>query len=263
MDLNFKRALPLVLREEGGFVNNPEDPGGATNKGVTLVTFRRYVKPSGTVADLKRLSDDQAATVYYKQYWSVVDGPALPAGVDYCVFDFAVNSGPARAAKYLQAVVGAPQDGKIGPKTVAACEAMAESDIINRLCDRRMAFLRGLKTFDTFGKGWTARVARVRASALGMVGRPADTITKFIDVPKPEPTVPQTVESAVKTQTHGWGWSGVGLGGVGTAITAATGLPWQTVALFAGLAVVGGVVALVVGPLIIQRIRAIREAIEA
>jgi len=243
MDLNFKRAIPLVLREEGGFVNNPKDPGGATNKGVTLATFRRYVKPSGTVADLKRLTTAQAETVYYKQYWSAVDGPALPAGVDYAVFDFAVNSGPARAAKYLQAVVGAPQDGKIGPKTIAACEAMAADDVVNKLCDRRMAFLRGLKTWTTFHNGWTARVSRVRAAALDMVGNPADVVTKEVHVPVPveKPTVPTTVEVKVKEKVDWWGklTGGAGIGGLG--LSGVLGADWKTILAVGvvGIAAVG------------------------
>jgi lysozyme family protein len=263
MDRNFARALPLVLKYEGGWSDDPKDPGGATMRGVTLAAFRRYVKADATKDDLRKITDAQVSTVYYRNYWTVVNAAALPAGVDFCVFDFAVNSGPSRAAKYLQAVVGAKQDGKIGPATVAAVTKMGSAVVINRLCDKRLAFLRSLKTWSRFGSGWESRVAQVRRAAIDMVGNPADVVQKLVTVPKPVPTVPETVDHAVKNQTRGWGWSGVGFGGVGAAITAATGLDWRVIAIFVGVAVVGGIVALVVGPQIVRRVKAIRQEIEA
>lgn len=169
MDRNFARSLSLVLKHEGGFANHPKDPGGATMKGVTLNTFRRY-KPGATVADLKAISTDMLGRIYRDGYWNVVKGDDLPSGVDYAVFDFAVNSGPGRAAEYLQAIAGVAQDGEIGPKTLAAVAKLDPAAVINSLCNRRMAFLRGLKTWPTFGKGWTSRVAGVRKEALAMVG---------------------------------------------------------------------------------------------
>ncbi|MRX33231.1 glycoside hydrolase family 108 protein [Aminobacter sp. MDW-2] len=168
MDRNFARALSLVLKHEGGWSDHPADPGGATMKGVTLANFRRYVKPGATKDDLRRITDAQLATVYRRFYWDAVHGAELPDGIDYAVFDFAVNSGTGRAAKYLQGVVGVVQDGRIGPATLAATSAMMRATVINDLCDKRMKFLRVLKTWPTFGKGWTARVSRVRAAALKM-----------------------------------------------------------------------------------------------
>jgi lysozyme family protein len=166
MDRNFARALTLVLKHEGGWSDHPADPGGATMKGVTLANFRRYVKADATKDDLRGITDAQLATVYRRFYWDAVHGAELPDGVDHAVFDFAVNSGPGRAAIYLQGVVGAVQDGRIGPATLNAVSAMMRATIINDLCDRRMAFLRGLATWPTFGKGWTARVSAVRSAAL-------------------------------------------------------------------------------------------------
>lgn len=168
MNRNFARALSLVLKHEGGFVNHPDDPGGATNKGVTIATYRAYVNPKGTVADLKKITDEQVAKVYKAQYWDAVKGDDLPSGLDYAVFDYAVNSGPARAAKHLQAVIGVTQDGKIGPQTVAKAASLPTASTINALCDKRMAFLKGLKTWPTFGKGWTRRVEDVRSEATKM-----------------------------------------------------------------------------------------------
>lgn len=165
MKANFARALPLVLAHEGGFVNHPKDPGGATNKGITLANFKRYVDPNGDVDDLKRITDAEVEDVYYDHYWRAVKGDELPSGVDYAVFDFGVNSGPSRAIKYLQKSVGVEDDGALGPVTLAAVRKMDASVIIDKLCDRRMAFLRALQTWDTFGKGWSARVAGVRKHA--------------------------------------------------------------------------------------------------
>lgn len=170
MDRNFARALALVLKSEGGWSDNPADPGGATMKGVTLANFRRYVKADAGKADLKTIGDDQVATVYRRFYWDAVGGAELPDGVDYAVFDFAVNSGPGRAAKYLQATVGVSQDGRIGPATLAAAKAKPAGVVIDQLCDARLAFLKRLPTWATFGRGWSDRVKSVRAQALLMSG---------------------------------------------------------------------------------------------
>lgn len=168
MNANFEKALTLVLEHEGGYVNHPKDPGGATMKGVTQAVYDAYRKLRGRgVQSVKLISEEELRAIYKFQYWDKVQGDFLPAGVDYAVFDFAVNSGVSRAAKYLQAVLGVAQDGQIGAKTLAGITSPANT--INALCDRRMGFLRNLKTFLTFGKGWTRRVQGVRAHALEMV----------------------------------------------------------------------------------------------
>lgn len=191
MQPNFDRCLSLVLKSEGGFVNDPRDPGGATNKGITLANFRRYVKRGGTVADLKAISDADIAKVYRKHYWNAVSGDELPSGVDYAVFDFAVNSGPTRAAKFLQRVLAVPVDGKIGSVTLDAAKRLQGSFVIIQLCNARMAFLRRLSTFATFGKGWTRRVDSVKADALAMVHAPAQA-----PKPIPAPKAPETPKPA-------------------------------------------------------------------
>ncbi|CAN7599830.1 hypothetical protein LJR234_004636 [Mesorhizobium amorphae] len=171
MDRNFARSLALVLKSEGGWSDNPADPGGATMKGVTLANFRRYVKADATKADLRKISDAQIATVYRRFYWDAVAGAELPDGVDYATFDFAVNSGPGRAAKYLQAVLGVVQDGRIGPATLSALRAKPAGALIDALCDSRLAFLKRLPTWPTFGRGWNDRVKSVRFQALVLVGQ--------------------------------------------------------------------------------------------
>ena len=193
MDRNFPRALNAVLKEEGGYVNHPSDPGGPTNKGVTLATFRQFVKPSGTVEDLKKLTEAQAGVVYRRQYWGPVLGSELPSGVDYAVFDFAVNSGPGRAIKFLQRAVNVDQDGKVGPATLKAARAQNADEIIDRVCDTRLSWLRGLKTWKTFGKGWGARVERVRKLAKRLAAEPDDAPRVVVEK-KPVAVTPKALE---------------------------------------------------------------------
>lgn len=169
MEANFIPSLNFVLKHEGGYVNHPRDPGGHTNKGITLATYRSTLKPNASVQDLKNISDADVAKIYKMNYWNVVRGDLLPSGVDYAVFDFAVNSGPSRAARYLQSILGVSTDGIIGPETIAAAKSAEPKWLVNRLCDDRMAFLKRLSTWGDFGKGWTARVSAVRREALKMV----------------------------------------------------------------------------------------------
>jgi lysozyme family protein len=198
MQRNFQRSLSLVLKHEGGYVDHPKDPGGATNKGITIATFRRYVKRDGTKDDLRRISDADVAKIYRKHYWDAVRGDDLPDGLDYAVFDFAVNSGTGRAPKYLQRVLGVAQDGVIGPATLKAAHDANVPFAIDRLCDDRMAFLRSLKTFSTFGRGWTSRVSGVRIEAQRMAKRGAEPVAappKPVPAPAPAPT-PQPAPAA-------------------------------------------------------------------
>lgn len=167
MNNNFEKALALVLEHEGGYVDHPKDPGGATNRGVTQAVYNAYRKVRGRgMQSVRFITDDELRAIYKFQYWDKVHGDFLPTGLDYAVLDFAVNSGVGRASKSLQAVLGVAQDGQIGARTLAAITSPLKT--INALCDRRIGFLRNLKTFLTFGKGWTRRVADVRAEALEM-----------------------------------------------------------------------------------------------
>lgn len=166
MKENFDSALEHVLVHEGGWANHPKDPGGATMKGVTLATFRRHYGQNMTKNDLKNITDAQLKKIYRAGYWSKCKCDQLPAGVDYAVFDAAVNSGPGRSAKWLQAAVGAQQDGGIGPKTLERVGQHNPIQIVDDMCDRRLAFLKSLDTWSTFGGGWGRRVDGVRSTAL-------------------------------------------------------------------------------------------------
>lgn len=166
---NFLSGLNAVLRHEGGYVNHPRDPGGATNKGVTQRVYDDWRRSQGMdPRSVRSITGDETAAIYRKLYWDAVRGDDLPSGVDYCIFDFAVNSGHTRASKCLQLAVGAAPDGKIGPATLAAVRVADPRRLINEVCSTREAFLRGLPTFDTFGKGWIRRVTDVEMMARGM-----------------------------------------------------------------------------------------------
>lgn len=166
---NFARCLPEILRHEGGWADHPKDPGQATMKGITIGTYRQWKGRAVTKAELRAISDAEVAAIYRRNYWDKVGGDDLPAGLDLVAFDAAVNSGPARGARWLQTALGVAADGKIGPKTIAAARAADAATAINRALDIRLSFLKGLKTWPTFGKGWSSRVAGVRKVALSHV----------------------------------------------------------------------------------------------
>lgn len=165
---NFDQCLALVLKHEGGWVNHPRDPGGETNMGVTKRTWEEWIGKRVEPGSLKSLTVADVAPLYKEKYWDRVRGDELPDGVDYAVFDFAVNSGVGRATRVLQQAIGVTPDGIIGPKTLAAVNAMPPRDLVDEICDKRLAFLQGLPIWPTFGRGWSRRVAEVRRTAFDM-----------------------------------------------------------------------------------------------
>jgi lysozyme family protein len=169
MKENFEPALKAMLHHEGGFVDHPKDPGGMTNLGVTKKVWEEWVGHEVNEKVMRSLTPEIVGPMYKRKYWDRIKGDDLPQGVDYIVFDAAVNSGTGRAAKWLQAVVGVEQDGGIGPKTIAAVNAYDPKKLIEDYSDRRLAFLTALPTWETFGRGWGRRVAEVKTSGLAMV----------------------------------------------------------------------------------------------
>ena len=165
---NFDSALEAVLHHEGGFVNHPADPGGMTNLGVTKKVWEEWVGHDVDEAAMRGLTPEIVGPMYKAKYWDKVKGDDLPSGVDYAVFDAAVNSGPGRAAKWLQSCVGVEPDGGIGPKTLAAVAAFDSADLVEDYAKRRLSFLMDLPHWDTFGKGWGRRVAAVQTVASTM-----------------------------------------------------------------------------------------------
>lgn len=165
MKSNYQAALKRVLVHEGGKVDHPRDPGGRTNQGVTQRVYTAFRSRKGLPArDVYAMTDIERDEIYDLQYWDTIKGDSLPAGVDYVVFDGAVNSGPAQSIKWLQRALGVNPDGVIGQKTLAAITEYPDHDrLIALICERRLAFLRALTTWRTFGKGWQSRVNNVKA----------------------------------------------------------------------------------------------------
>lgn len=164
---NYARCLAQVLQYEGGYVDHPKDPGGPTNKGVTQAVYDAWRKAANQpTQSVRYITDLEVGAIYRQQYWDRISGDALPAGLDFALFDFAVNSGVDRAAKTLQSVVGVTQDGQIGPVTIQAAEAYVAMAVTNK----RLAFMKSLSIWSTFGKGWAARIADVKKQILALVG---------------------------------------------------------------------------------------------
>jgi lysozyme family protein len=168
MKANFDKCLEMLLHHEGGYVWHPEDPGGETNLGVTRAVYEQWVGRQVMDGEMKTLTPDDVAPIYKKNYWDKVRGDDLPAGLDWAAFDWAVNSGAGRPAKAIQRCVGATQDGAIGPKTLAAIANKEPDKIIEYVHDIRQKFYERLKTFKTFGRGWTRRNAETLKAALAM-----------------------------------------------------------------------------------------------
>lgn len=168
MKSNWKPCFGFVLQNEGGYVDNPKDPGGATNLGCTKAVWEQYVGHGVTKDNIRDLGPNDVEPLYRTKYWDAINGDNLPVGVDYAVFDFAVNSGPSRAAKILQQVLGVAADGKIGPATLAALEETNPRDVVTSVCEARLEFLQSLATYDTFGKGWAKRVSEVEQTAFNL-----------------------------------------------------------------------------------------------
>jgi lysozyme family protein len=169
--MSFEECLKHVLEHEGKFVDHPADPGGATNLGCTKAVWEEWCGHPVDVQAIKDLTPEDVAPLYREKYWHKVRGDDLPAGIDYCVFDTAINSGPGRAAKFLQEAVGATPDGIIGLRTLAAVREADPRQVIDTYCAARLAWLQELPTWPTFGRGWGRRVTDVRRSALQMLAQ--------------------------------------------------------------------------------------------
>jgi lysozyme family protein len=172
MNANFENCLKKLLVHEGGYVNHPSDPGGMTNLGVTKRVWEEWTGHEVDEKQMRALTPEDVAPLYKRKYWDACRADDLVSGLDYCVFDVAVNSGPGRAIKFLQSVVGATPDGGFGPATLSLVEKAQEDPtrLIELYCAKRLEFLQSLKTFETFGKGWSRRVAEVKEESLKMLG---------------------------------------------------------------------------------------------
>jgi lysozyme family protein len=197
MQSNFAFCLKEVLRHEGGWADHPRDPGGATMRGITIGTYSQWKGRRMSKEALRAITDEEVAAIYKRNYWDKVRGDDLPSGLDFVAFDAAVNSGPARGAKWLQQGLGVAADGKIGPKTLAAAEATDAPAAIIAATNARLAFLRGLSTWPTFGKGWTRRVDDVRKKATTL----AHVKETPVSVTRPAPRVNAASKPAQRAST--------------------------------------------------------------
>ena len=170
MKKNFNLCLKMLLQHEGGFVNHPQDPGGMTNLGVTKAVYEQYLGRHVSEQEMRELTPDDVAPIYKRNYWDKVRGDDLPSGVDWAVFDWAVNSGPSRAAKALQRAACVTPDGAIGPMTLRAVADRDPESIVDYIHDARQRFYESLTTFKTFGRGWTRRNNETLDAAKRMMG---------------------------------------------------------------------------------------------
>ncbi|GGF53266.1 hypothetical protein GCM10007301_10920 [Azorhizobium oxalatiphilum] len=168
---SFDAALSRVLVHEGGYSNHPADPGGPTMRGVIQRVYDAYRTGKGlNRRPVRQIEAAEIREIYRTQYWDAVRADDLPAGLDYVVFDGAVNSGPGQSAKWLQRGLGLGADGQVGAVTLAAARASTDlPGLVEAICDRRLAMLKSLSTWPVFGAGWGRRVAEVRRDGLAWV----------------------------------------------------------------------------------------------
>ncbi len=167
MKTTYGICLPLLLAHEGGYTNHPSDPGGPTNFGITIHDYRKYVKTDATAADIRAMNIDDAKRIFREKYWNAQRCDDFPAGVDYAVFDYGVNSGVARSGKVLRRLLKlSDASSAITDAVVAAACATDAERLVKLVCDERLHFLQSLRTWPVFGVGWGRRVADVRSAAL-------------------------------------------------------------------------------------------------
>ena len=168
MNQNFDTCMTMLLAHEGGFSAHKDDPGGLTNLGVTKAVYDEFYGGNATEEVMRAITKHDVEPIYRRNYWNRCRCQDLPSGVDWAVFDFAVNAGTGRAAKALQRAVEATEDGVIGPLTLMKVKQFEVNNIINRIAVYREQFYRSLDTFETFGRGWLRRNDETREQALKM-----------------------------------------------------------------------------------------------
>lgn len=202
MQTDFELPYKYTAAYEGGYVNHPRDPGGATNRGITQRTYNAWLRKNGhKTRDVRHITDNEVKSIYYHEYWRAANCNLLPRGVDFVVYDAAVNSGVSRSVRWLQAIVGTAVDGINGSKTQDAVDmyvaAHGPDRLIERLCYTRLDFVQSLDTFDVFGKGWTRRIMGNKAGSqpddIGVIDRGMamaanDNSIEPVDTPAPHKT---------------------------------------------------------------------------
>ncbi|MEM8791603.1 MAG: glycoside hydrolase family 108 protein [Pseudomonadota bacterium] len=268
MRQNYQYIYDTVAVYEGGFVDHPRDPGGATNKGIIQRTYDAYRTRQGLETRTVRLiTDEEVQAIYRNQYWNTIRGDELPSGLDLAIYDFGVNSGPSRAVRFLQEILGVAADGIIGDITLGAIARKGNQieELVVALCEKRMAFLKQLSTFGDFGRGWTRRVMGetmgVQVSDTGVIDRGVKLARgQVVELPTaacPGKALDADMKAVAKvtkeikqrgkslaTTTVGSAGGGYALAKAETTVTTVTGLiagsqPIQYAMIAAGLMIVG------------------------
>jgi lysozyme family protein len=207
----YPEAIRRLLMHEGGYTNHPSDPGGPTNFGITIHDYRKYVKANGTADDVRRMSVNEAKAIYKAKYWNAQACDQLPAGVDYSIFDYGVNSGIGRSGKVLRRVCGLPADTHVINDVVLVAVAKRDpTALIAAINDERLAFLKRLKTWPVFGKGWGRRVAEVRSYSMALAKRTPGPVA-IPDKVQGKGQVPPVARTTIGTAT-GTGTVAAGFG---------------------------------------------------
>lgn len=171
--MSFETCLTETLKWEGGWSNHKDDPGGPTMRGVIQRVYDAWRKRNGLPRrSVRHIEEAELQAIYRENYWQLVRGDELPPGVDLCVFDYGVNSGPSRSVSHLQEVLGVKIDGNMGPVTLDAVNAADPVEIVKKLCARRRKFVRQTKTYHVFGKGWNRRIDGIEQIACAMCELP-------------------------------------------------------------------------------------------
>jgi lysozyme family protein len=177
MQSNWDKSFELVMHSEGGFSTDPRDKGnhmpdgrpGCTNWGVTMITYEMYVGRQATIEEMKALTKEDVKPLYKKLFWDKCWCDKLPEGLDYLIFDFAVNAGCGMAIILLQRAVGSPEDGGMGPNTFAATMKHDAQALIDEYSKTKTNFYISLAN-PVYEKGWLNRVAHVKIAAEQMLG---------------------------------------------------------------------------------------------
>lgn len=259
---NQKKVLKWLALSEGGYINHKDDPGGATNMGVTQRTYNAYNRARGLPQkNVRHITEREVERIYIQQYFTPVWFNKLPSGLDYAMSDYSVNSGPSRAVKDMQRTLnkhgaGLSVDGVMGDMTYAAIMDVGAPDLIVDLCERRMKFLRRLRHWKTFGKGWTRRVM---GSEMGVQLTDIGVIDRSVKLSRGETVTnhPSTAPGKGTGDPDHRGLIG-GLGAGGAGITAAIGTTVSGLGDNAQVILIGALVVAGLGLLWVMRSK-IRE----
>lgn len=248
MQASYPTAIKCVLAHEGGYTNDPRDPGGPTNWGITIYDARLYWKPNATAADVKAMPLKVAQDIYEKRYWDNQRCDELPPGLDYSLFDYGVNSGVGRSGKVLRRLLGMPTNtSTITAEVIAEVKKRDAKVLIVALNDERLRFLQSLRTWPTFGRGWGRRVAEVKALSLRMAAGAVPAANDNLTHATPTNDNEVMAKGAHKQPPIAGTIAGGGAAGGGAVVVPQTGMldwimahPGASIAI--GVAVVGGTI---------------------